>query len=521
MLARFTTTILRYFSQSTPRALLPKEQRSPPRLVHDLAAPTAPTVTSRRTITLDLLPSLVLWRIADYLSSSDLVPLALAAPSLYEPCVRAAIRAGTTLKTLVPARIIPASTNPALADKIYIQCSIPIGVGDLISVALSSKTTPNSLSFCLVLRLHSRDGTTPRARSSVNGLQLSQHWSILHVPISQLRRFLYKGGLGTVCSRVPGQCRFLTLHCPPKWNRITDAAGDKLDVWTTLLSKVPPTLTALTISALPKCGPTDPVGRAIFLADLTRLISRLPSLTSFEIHCYNVTGLDAVMAALPRTQLKALRMLLRLVEVDHDACRRLVAAFPVSVKTLSIWLAALTRDSEPGARLIWRGLPLVTNELVARLEPSIEWMGELPIAPTLRRLQLDAWDEPEKRDRDTVPLLARLPASLTDLSLDRMPDASLQFPALASQMPSRITTLSFRHCRVTDAHLDLLVGKWPPNLRKLDLFDNELSQTKQALSKVPRPQWKPGSIGDHPYLSDLAAPAWVRTLPKSLEELVV
>ncbi|KNE60830.1 hypothetical protein AMAG_06596 [Allomyces macrogynus ATCC 38327] len=226
------------------------------------------------------------------------------------------------------------------------------------------------------------------------------------------------------------------------------------------------------------------------------------------------------MAALPLTQLKALRMLLHLVEVDHDACRRLVAAFPVSVMALSVWLAALTRDSEPGARLIWCGLPLATNELVARLEPSIEWMGELPIAPTLRRLQLDAWDELENRD-----------PSLTDLSLDRMPDVSLQsmphycgptaFHALASRMPPRLTTLSFRHCRVTDAHLDLLAGKWPPNLRKLDLFDNEIFQTKQALSKVPRPQWKPGSIGDHPYLSDLAASAWVRTLPKSLEELVV
>ncbi|KAJ3368346.1 hypothetical protein GGF31_006437 [Allomyces arbusculus] len=479
----------------------------------------------------NLLPSLVLWRIADYLTSSDLVPLALVAPSLYEPYIRAAIRAGTTLKTLIPARVIPASSDATLADKIYIQCSIPIGVGDLISVELPSKTMPKLLSFCLALRLHSRDGPAPRARSSVNGLQLSRHWSILHVPIAQLRRFLYKDGLGTVCSRVPGQCRHLTLHCPPKWNQITDAAGTKLDVWTNLLANAPPTITALTISALPKAGPTDSVGRTIFLADLARLIGRLPSLTSFEIHCYNVTGLDAVMAALPRARLKALRMLLHLVEVDHDVCRRLVVAFPVSVNTLSVWLAAITGDSEPGAHLIWRGLPLATNELVARLESSIEWMGELPVAPTLRRLQLDAWDEPESRDRYAVPLLTRLPASLTDLSLDRMPNTSLQsmpdrwgptaFRALASRMLPGITNLSLRDCRLTDAHLNLLAGKWPPTLRQLDLSGNDIPKTTQSLSTVPRPRWKPGCIGSHPYLSDTAAPAWVRTLPKSLEELRV
>ncbi|KNE67273.1 hypothetical protein AMAG_12339 [Allomyces macrogynus ATCC 38327] len=458
-------------------------------------------------------------------SRLSLLCLALAAPALYAPCLYAAIRNGpvnnkTTLEFAAPGLVC----TPRLESLGRL-----VAVQDLVTQHVE-----------WYLTLFPRDENR-NSLPLVEKEPASRKWTLLHVPVRQLRRF-------TICidpmsTLIPPHCQRLTLVGKLSWDHVKNLPDSlkKLLVMNCVLpnenkisevfAHFPRHLTTLVmleafpadagqvlnffVNALPTTLTTVSIVANEFhsfeIYAIARLVSQLPSLKSFLLQGRKIMDLETLVAELPRTGLKQLilraQKLVDLndevagmfgaggmftgvgglgMEVDEEeeeggvsllAC--VAEKLPSSVEYLELMLPYDNKATEFTAKV-----PLATRQLVlfvTNWTPAM--LAQVPIAPTVERVVLQS-----KTAVDLSLFLRRLPVSVKDLDLSGFPLNSLDVVmSVAQHLPPSLVWLSLKNCRLNAANVARFAGLWPVGLNTLDLRGNGFDTPPPGLPAGLRP----------------------------------
>ncbi|KAJ3361877.1 hypothetical protein GGF32_006906 [Allomyces javanicus] len=258
-----------------------------------------------------------------------------------------------------------------------------------------------------------------------------------------------------------------------------------------LLEHVPDTLKLFELEDMNR---DDPFPDKVTTA-LAGALSCVRSLTSFSLVCYGgIRGLDTVLARLPRTGLRYLKLYLLAGGNEGNMCSLLASSMPTSVMSLEFDFASARDDHAVDTLAVATRIPVATHRLTLSLRGWDETVaGRITLSSTLQHLSLiygflnDA--------ASLAPLLERLPASLKSLNLCGLKfGASRSVAALARGMPPHLEVLRIENCGLTTADAALLAASWPPSLREVKLSGNGIqvdagSPLAFQLMKVTGSRW--------------------------------
>ncbi|KAJ3358736.1 hypothetical protein GGF32_010016 [Allomyces javanicus] len=433
--------------------------------------------------------------------------LALAAPSLYAPCLRF-------------AKVIP--DDPQHRVQCYLILPLRNGDRTLCTGAVPDQVLHISRKWTLLpvpwaqlpafwIADHAGGMPVP-PRSSVLTLKGTVSWADIELPESladlQLIRVAAPGpvSLHNVFAHVLPSLRF--LYVVDGFDHDSGPAP-----LCQLLTHVPETLSLLFMftEQRPVLSTTD-------LVTLAMVIPHLASLSSVFLGWCRPTGLDAVLLALPRFGLKALGLLLNLQESDPDALARPVPSFPNLVQELIFEVQGDV--SQPAIDALIHHLP-VANKTLGIIFPSwtLSMFQNLPFAPTLQNLTVrQPMNQCHQHPTGLECLIDRFLVTLTFLDLSYFNlSATPALAVLARHLPPQLTTLHLRSCHLNDADLAQFSGKWPAQLRDLYLASNYF--TAMPVKWPPRLVWL--NLHDNVFLEDVHSARWVALLPRTLRKLVV
>ncbi|KAJ3352492.1 hypothetical protein GGF32_003663 [Allomyces javanicus] len=153
-----------------------------------------------------------------------------------------------------------------------------------------------------------------------------------------------------------------------------------------------------------------------------------------------------------------------------DNYTQLAAAMPESVKTLRFdVLCWHGRDALEITHALIEKLPVATQTLELTCDGAWDktHCRGLRFAPTLTSLTLHGGST---RGEDMVYLLARLPSSLTHLTLSSISlGGTPPTAALAEHMPPRLAALRLPSCWLQHRDLSVLSRQWPDTLQELNV----------------------------------------------------
>ncbi|KNE55700.1 hypothetical protein AMAG_17809 [Allomyces macrogynus ATCC 38327] len=452
-----------------------------------------------------------------------LMHLALAAPSLFAPCLRAVIRNATRFRT-EPIRCWTSATVPLM----------PKQIGHCVWAILRESEETNGRAWSLVLPLRARDRScvgpsvketlqvkmqerpTGAPMTSIGVADLTvdadAHWSLLPVRFDQLQYY----ELCQLANVVPTRCRELVvlrsfdstifpaslaklrleqgvlpsnpvviqraLQEVPKLRSLelvdVSLPEEKGAALATLAAHIPTSVTALKVVG----GPT--VFTDAFVSTLAgRIQASLAGIKLLDLQGCSPARLAPMVAALPRVGMRELRVLVEIKgEQDMVACTTSLAqAWPTSVDCLhltltnSMWPQQVVSAIERIPTLVAR-LPLAAQSLhvlLAFLSLDVSMFRQIPLAPTLTQLTLHG----SRNNVNMVGLerlMTRLPSSLVDLSLISWSFGGTTTAAgIGWSLPQQLEALRLFSCELTDA--DLAEFELPASLRYLDLESNKLS----------------------------------------------
>ncbi|KAJ3368804.1 hypothetical protein GGF31_006091 [Allomyces arbusculus] len=308
-----------------------------PAVVAQRPEPELPPTAPRLLPTLDQLPYHVLYRLAECMSQPwlparvDMLHLALAAPTLYEPCIAAAIRTGTgmnspnyRLRLVYPDRVDLTEHE----------------IGHLVSV---TNVATDRLQYYLILPPRNHQGALlPWAQDKgrfgrTKPSRCSRKWSLLPVPLHQRLTFDMIGKNPSLA--LPPHCKYMYLYHAAPWRdpqfhfpkslamlHLRNTVPEGVDA-SQVLSTLPRHLMRLTLSyskpdqfamVLPQLLPHIPPTLTTMTVDgqkatredmhwIAQLVGSMPNLTTFSISLLRCCEkFENVLAALPRTGLKKL-----------------------------------------------------------------------------------------------------------------------------------------------------------------------------------------------------------------------
>ncbi|KNE54547.1 hypothetical protein AMAG_00516 [Allomyces macrogynus ATCC 38327] len=474
-------------------------------------------------LTLDNLLTPVLDCIAELLAGLDriaLLYLAFAAPPLFAPCLRVAIRTArrTHFSRYSEQRH---RANQPLGAKVHLSPGL---LGHFH--ATQHQTEIFHWSLILLLRaadrslLHLPQTGFTRVQPSVAA---SRCWSLLPIPLSQIRSFTVFEGASSVI--IPPSCRSLSVEGDVPWRELAfpptisslslkyitvrpecidalsqllpnlrtlsflDVAPDEGDeddcksVKLLLVNHIPSTVKTLILHSNNVEMTTDAVMPA-----LARAIPQLPSLASLRLIGFDPVQVNLVMATLPREGFSELTLGFNVFNGDHVAALERVAnSLPTSVGSFSLdlMLDIDGRDDKDDYRLdplrdFVTRIPLATRNLSVRLAVWDDLLCRtIPISPTLTSLKIaiGQWN----RCLGLDDLVARLPTTLTHLTITSwtLRNTLTARSNLARRLPPRLMKLQLIRCELTD--VDLVHFQWPSSLLHLDLCGNSLTRLPPTL----------------------------------------
>ncbi|KNE67293.1 hypothetical protein AMAG_12358 [Allomyces macrogynus ATCC 38327] len=482
---------------------------------HDEPAPTLAA--------LNQLPYHALYRLAEFMSEPwssarvDLLHLALAASTLYEPCMTVAIRTGTGFD------------SPRCRLKLVEPDEVDLGETDVGHLVGVTDEATRRVQYYLILPPRDHHGALmPLVKGS--GLhrdkklcRASRKWSLLPVPLRQRRTFELIGKNPSLA--LPPHCESMFIYLAAPWRdhqfrfpesllslhlmnspaRDVDARrafatlpahlkslmltysklGQLAKIIEQLLPHVPSALTTIVVYSH-DAADDDVHG-------IAELVRRLPCLTSFSMTVpRGRDGIDLVLAALPRTGLKKLSICADHGDQSEDegpdaldaagqagfeaaegggntgpAPPRPTPRFPTTVESLEL------RVPYPQIRrigLVGPNFPTATREL--NIDVS-DWdatmLRTVPLASTLHRLQVFFSDEANIGTIANV-FMPRLPPSLKQLDLSESAlGSTVVVRALARYLPAQLATLTLADCDISVKDLKQFAGQWPRTLRRLDV----------------------------------------------------
>ncbi|KNE55699.1 hypothetical protein AMAG_17808 [Allomyces macrogynus ATCC 38327] len=450
--------------------------------------------------------------------------LALTAPSLYTPCLRAVIRTTTKYHR----------TAVLCTDGVTVR--LPLArVGTFVWIISSKSGSSRGVQWSLVLPFRDQDRSYagPSAQSMLRAkmtdrplaiwamsdraslVDVSLQWSFLHLALDQLQYYM----ASDMTRVVPAHCRELlvcgridnilfstnleTLHLrgvalPPAVDiqrvfqqlpnlrslaLINVTALDKnVATLASLAVQIPISIIALELRLYSGFPDTF----VAVLAD--RIQSSLMGIKSLTVHGCSPTLLARIIAVLPRTGMHKLTVGIDVKnENDLLACSTLLAkAWPTSVSafcfTLTNSIGSSVLISEQDVMpAVAANLPFVTRLLdlrFAELSLRVPTFQQLPLAPTLTHLSLHA----SGKDLDGLgleALMLRLPSALKDLSLRSWAlGGSSTATIFGSRLPAHLEALSLYGCDLTDQDLAQFV--FPASIRYLNLEENQLGRLPAA-----------------------------------------
>ncbi|KAJ3369118.1 hypothetical protein GGF31_005577 [Allomyces arbusculus] len=468
-------------------------------------------------LTLAKLPTPVLACLAELLADLDrvaLLHLALVAPPLFAPCLRVAIRMSRRM------HFSRFSEERHRADQ-------PLDAQVRLSPRLlghfhATEIQPKCFHWSLILPLRAADRSLlllpqPIASAS-SSIAASRRWSLLNVPLAQIRTFtLFEGAPFLV---TPPLCRNLSVEGDVPWHDLAfpptisslsleyitvrpeciavlsqpfpnlrtllflDVAPDEGDENTCksvnllLANHIPPTVTTLILQSSSVQMPTDAVMPA-----LAQVIPQLPSLVSLQLVGFDPVHVDAVMATLPRDGFPKLALSLNVFDEDHVAAlERVAKSLPATVGSFNFDLMFGMGDYVVNSvRHFVARIPLAARNLSVRLPV---WDGSLfqtiPFSPTLTSLKLTTGTRMD-HCLGFDDLVNRLPTTLTHLTISSwMLHSTLTARSnLARRFPPRLIELKLIECELVDTNL--VHFQWPSSLLHLDLRSNFLARLPLTL----------------------------------------
>ncbi|KAJ3349691.1 hypothetical protein GGF32_005315 [Allomyces javanicus] len=500
-----------------------------------------PAPAPRILPTLDQLPYHVLYRLAECMSQPwlparvDMLHLALAAPTVYEPCIAAAIRTGTGMN------------SPTYRLRLVYPDRVDLTEHEIGHLVTVTDVVTDRLQYYLILPPRNHQGRLTFDMIGKNpSLALPPHCNYMYLyhaapwrdPQFQFPRSLAMLHLrNTVPEGVDASQVLSTL--PRHLARLT-LSYSKPDQFVTvipqLLPHVPPTLTTMTVDGQ-KATRDD-------MHWIAQLVQSMPKLTTFAISLLRYCdGFEHVLAALPCTGLRKLSVYASDsgfalgYETDSDIddnyddddaaadhvvdasengggvgvedevgpdehvngtasattppvfARRRSSARPMTLRyptTVEFFELRLLSADMRRIGLFGPAFPMVTRELsidVTDWRPNI--LRTLPLAPTLRRLKVH-FSEKANADSIAPVLLPRLPASLKRLDFsDSRLGGTAFVPALAQHLPPQLSDLLLANYDISAEDVAQFAGRWPPTLRRLDVSGRRLSRTDEVINLLP------------------------------------
>ncbi|KNE69106.1 hypothetical protein AMAG_13968 [Allomyces macrogynus ATCC 38327] len=341
----------------------------------------------------------------------DFVHLALAAPSLFAPAIRAAIRLAQFSNNPM-CEMFPSS---CLTDELQ---EASFRVGDVANEVVKAKQgSVGTRKWYIVMPR--RDKHRRLLPEGAPARMTSRKWTLLWVPRATIRRF-----------------HFID------WSHLDHAA----------LCVPPENCTSLMDGARRT--------RSASMAALALVIPTLLSLRDLEIVTHVVAGLEAVSTALSNRPVQTSLSLTftvhvaRSMEVNSnisDRMRLLTEAVRSLPRSLSSFTLDVMDENPPDALYLRalsplaKAVPLVTETLSLALPVfTREMVADVPFAPTLREISLSNWPAP--RIFPVSALVSRLPPSLVSLML-RSVDFSLTDLVHPLVLPPRLCNLQLHRVR--------------------------------------------------------------------------
>ncbi|KNE67274.1 hypothetical protein AMAG_12340 [Allomyces macrogynus ATCC 38327] len=352
------------------------------------------------------------------------------------------------------------------------------------------------------------------------GSDISRRWSLLRVPHTQICRYEVVQDYGYP---IPSLCKSLmvygttpAVHLPasvveliliePEVPDVADASfmfsqlpcnvqhlllfsvfnGNAAIVWGELFANFPPTLRRLHLANDGAGSIGEPTRSA-----LAALLRRSPGLREFKLEWFTSCGLDAIVAALPRTGLQRLSFEIT-GALSADELARIASCLPAEVDRLQLQLHFYSQP-EHGARSFGEHFSITVHDLDLAFDGAASSACRyMQLSGRLQRLKLTSQglgDVPA-----LIALLGRLPPSLEYLELIFWPlGGTSALPKLASCVLPRLKSLRLVSCGLKAHDFDVMIGKWPPTLRRLDLagndFDVRPNGLPQGLSKLICDVW--------------------------------
>ncbi|KAJ3350619.1 hypothetical protein GGF32_004785 [Allomyces javanicus] len=305
------------------------------------------TAKSRRArAALENPPSLILEDVCEWLrdgrsDSRSVLEFALAAPTLFAPAVRIAIRHATNLVVLaLPHDTTTIVTEHCLSDIGGMGFGLP-HVPDIRVDAVRR----------MYLILPPRDRNRARVNSTVTFA--CTHWSVVPVPIEQVTHAMWMNDMALY--RIPPRCRTLNLRdfvfnerlvVPQSVRRLVIQRFLFHEAGYLRVPTLPPHLHSLRILA--DDHESDEVVAKLLATrklplSLAELIAKGPSfaLASLQIGTFQVVDVLRIAHALPRAGMRTIRLEL-LMETARDAAavKKLAAELPKLVDTLTVVVRA-------------------------------------------------------------------------------------------------------------------------------------------------------------------------------------
>ncbi|KAJ3348586.1 hypothetical protein GGF32_006123 [Allomyces javanicus] len=286
------------------------------------AVPETTAKSRRARAALENLPSLILEDVCEWLrdgrsDSRSVLEFALAAPTLFAPAVRVAIRHATNLVVLaLPHDATTIVTEHCLSDIGGMGFGLP-HVPDIRADAVRR----------MYLILPPRDRDRARVNSTVTFA--CTHWSVVPVPIEQVTHAMWMNDMALY--RIPPRCRTLNLR--------DFVFNERLVVPQPVVAKLLATRKLpLSLAELIAKGPSFGQSTARALASV---LPTLPALASLQIGTFQVVDVLRIAQALPRAGMRTIRLEL-LMETARDAAavKKLAAELPELLDTLTVVVRA-------------------------------------------------------------------------------------------------------------------------------------------------------------------------------------
>ncbi|KAJ3363366.1 hypothetical protein GGF32_004360 [Allomyces javanicus] len=505
--------------------------------------------------------------------------LALAAPSLYAPCLHAIIRTTTRHDAvlLLCRNGRNATIPPNLVGKLVFAFSIPLVtlraflrvLPNAVWDKLSSLNILRPIRWSLVLppRAQDRSYVGPSALSMlhaqlrrerretlVNGWGTGAFlpWTLLPVSIERRRygplaeqdravpSYYYERVVATSLNgvRFPAGLAQLDLWkvvLPPAADIpalfqqlsnlrslvLTDVTSPVKDemAFATLAAHIPTSVTKLELLQMQAMLTTMNVQA---LAD--RIQHALTDLKSLAVQQCQPALLARMVAVLPRTDMQTLDIE-ALIKDEHDfaQCSTLLANSAPSSSVRALRLSVMPNGRDYGSLTVDHAVPVLLSRL-PRATRSLQvwtsefrWTFEACQTLPLASTLTDLWLSAgfEGDAKGLEHLMMRLPESLTDLSLRAW---VIGRTPSASVIGTRLPP-NLTTLRLTRCHLtdnDLVGFVWPEALRHLDLKGNHLTKVPAATLPV---QLQKLGLHDMSCMFDNGAAEWVASLPTTLRAI--